>query len=147
MTASLPLDRNMPVASAQSSARVALEIRTVPGKGRGVFARAFIPAGALIEESPVIVLPAADVAVMRQTRLDHYLFYWDDPDAPESADHQPIRAVALGYLSLVNHAKPANADFFPQPDALLIQLRAMRDIAAGEEITIDYGIPLWFDPA
>ena len=42
---------------------------------------------------------------------------------------------------------PANADFFPQHDALVIQLRATRAIAAGEEITIDYGIPLWFDPA
>ena len=127
-----------------SSERLPLDIRAIPGKGRGVFARESIPAGALIEEAPVIVLSVADVARMKQTHLDHYLFYWD-VENPEA--QPPVCAVALGYLSLVNHATPANADFFPQHDALVIQLRATRAIAAGEEITIDYGIPLWFDPA
>lgn len=121
-----------------------LEIGEVPGKGRGVFASRPIPAGTLIEEAPVVVLSSTEVAHIRQTRLDHYIFHWDS-DVPGSVP--PVCAIVLGYASLLNHASVANTEFIPLRDASLLQLRALRQIAAGEELTIDYDIPLWFSPA
>jgi uncharacterized protein len=52
-----------------------LEIRSDPVKGRGVFARAPITAGSLIEAAPVIVVPAAQRPVLDRTILHDYYFH------------------------------------------------------------------------
>jgi SET domain-containing protein len=53
----------------------------------------------------------------------------------------------LGYTSLVNHSAAPNCTFIRHFDELALDLVASRDIAAGEEITFDYGMTLWFTPA
>ena len=55
-------------------------------------------------------------------------------------------AVVLGYTSLLNHSDRPNCDFVRHIDALALDLLAVRDIAPGEELTIDYGLTLWFTP-
>jgi len=55
-------------------------------------------------------------------------------------------AIALGYTSLLNHAHAPNCEFIRHIDDLAIDLVALRDIAAGEELTIDYQMTLWFVP-
>lgn len=40
--------------------------------GRGVFASSDLPAKSIIEISPVLILPAGDVHVVKTTLLDHY---------------------------------------------------------------------------
>ena len=60
-------------------------------------------------------------------------------------------AIALGFGSIYNHAVHANADFILDFENNTIDIVAIRDIAAGEEITINYhgetgnDEKLWFD--
>ena len=101
-----------------------------PGKGRGVVAERPFRAGETIERPPVIALPAGDTARIRATRLAGYYYEWG-PDCKQAA-------IALGYGSLYNHSYEPNARFvFHEPEECL-EFIALRDIAAGEEITINY---------
>lgn len=47
-------------------------------------------------------------------------------------------AIALGYGSLYNHGPYPNASFIPDERDAVIVFTALRDIEAGEEITVDY---------
>jgi len=70
-----------------------LEIRRDPVKGRGVFARTAIGAGALIEAVPVVIVPSDQLGSLDNTILHDYYFVWDD----ESGENRA--AVALGLVS------------------------------------------------
>lgn len=98
-------------------------------RGRGVFARADIPAGTVVETVPVLVLPTADLFGPEKTSLlGHYVFWWNDTSV----------ALALGYGSLYNHSFDPNlacADIAPQTK----RFTAIRDIAKNEELTFNYG--------
>ena len=118
-----------------------LEIRSEPAKGRGVFARAPIAAGSLIEAAPIIIVPPAQCALLDQTILHDYYFHWDgDPDGDGSG------AVALGLAALCNHSRRPNARVRRNLAQETLDLLALSPIAAGDEVTIDYNCPLWFDP-
>jgi len=118
-----------------------LEIRTDPAKGRGVFARTPIAAGNLIEAAPVIVVPPAHCALLDKTILHDYYFHWDgDPDRDGSG------AVALGLVALCNHSRRPNARVRRNLAQETLDLFALAPIAAGDEVTIDYNCPLWFEP-
>ncbi len=112
--------------------------------GRGVFSSEPIPADSPIETAPVIVLSEEERALIHQNRLHDYYFVWETTGA----------AIALGYGGLYNHAKDPNTDFYMDHEALTINFFALRDIAAGEEITINYSesaeegvhTELWFAP-
>lgn len=114
-----------------------IEVRRVRGKGRGVFARQLIPEGEAIERAPVLLVPGESLL---GTPLKDYAFEWAGDKV----------ALALGYGSLYNHSYSPNAQYFyggPQVKVFY----AIRDIQAGEEITINYNSeptdqsPLWFD--
>ena len=118
-------------------------VRNVRGKDRGVFARRPIEQGELIERVPVIVLPAEEVGEYpRERGLGAYVFEWG----------RGTVALALGYGSLYNHSYEPNAryDFSGRRTMLFV---ALRKIAAGEEITLNYnGEPsdrrrVWFELA
>jgi hypothetical protein len=47
-------------------------------------------------------------------------------------------AVVLGYGSLYNHENPANMRYESDPQKNVIRFIAVRDIAVGEELTINY---------
>ena len=113
-----------------------LEIRSDPAKGRGVFARTPIAAGSLIEAAPVIVVPPAQCALLDQTILHDYYFRWDDDGAG---------VVALGLVSLCNHARRPTARVRRNYARETLDLLSLTPIAAGAEITIDYNCPIWFD--
>jgi uncharacterized protein len=118
-----------------------LEIRSDPAKGRGLFARSPIAAGALIEAAPVIIVPAAECAALDTTILHDYYFHWDgDPEGEGRG------AVALGLLALCNHSRRPKARVRRNYARETLDLIALVPIAAGDEITIDYNCPLWFNP-
>jgi SET domain-containing protein len=48
-------------------------------------------------------------------------------------------------MQFANHSAEPNAKFVRNIEALTMTFTALRDITAGEEITIDYGIPIWWD--
>ena len=106
-----------------------LYVKASPGKGRGVFTAQAIPADTPIESCPVLVLPAEDTPLIHRTRLHDYYFLWGTDGRC---------AIALGFGSLYNHADDANADYVMDFAQATIDIHARRDIAAGEEITINY---------
>jgi len=123
------------------TASTLIEVKRIKGKGRGLFAREFIPEDTLIERVPVIVLPQADLYREDGTSaIWEYAFEWNTGEV----------AVALGFGSMYNHSYTPNAhyqDAGPRQKEFL----AWRDIEKGEEITINYnGDPndqtkMWFD--
>ena len=120
-----------------------LEIRNDKLKGRGVFAAAPIAAGTLIEAAPVIIVPAAECALLDQTILHDYYFHWDgDPDGGPGGEGRG--AVALGLVALCNHSRRPRARVRRNLAQGTLDLVALVTIPAGEEVTIDYNCPLWF---
>jgi uncharacterized protein len=118
-----------------------IEIRTAPERGRGVFAREAMAAGTAIEAAPVIIITAAQCAALDRTILHDYYFHWDgDPDGEGRG------ALGLGLVSLCNHSSRPSARVRRNFARCTLDLIAIADIAAGEELTIDYGCELWFEP-
>lgn len=122
---------------------VAVEVRETGSRGRGVFAVTAIPAGTLIESADVIPVVHEEMRAIQDCILAEYYFRWGD----EGRDG----ALALGYGSLYNHSYTPNARYVKHFDRLTIDFIALRDIAAGEEIRMNYnGQPdsrqkLWFE--
>lgn len=107
-----------------------IAVDLVPGKGRGVFAMRKFRMGETIERCPVIVIPASEAPLIRDTRLAHYYFEWGD-DCKQAA-------IALGYGSLYNHSYSPNARYEFREAEECLEFIALGDIQAGEEITINY---------
>jgi SET domain-containing protein len=128
-------------------ARAPLRVVSLGGRGRGVVAERAIAPGELVERAPVLVIPEADRASVDPTNVGNYIFMWEhDTVAQDLYSRKGRAAVVLGYTSLVNHADAPNCDFIRYIDALALDLVAVRPIAPGEELTIDYGLTLWFTP-
>lgn len=118
-----------------------VEWNYVPKIGRGVIARMDALKGRVLERSPVVVAPVGDFEAKhgRETVLDHYLLTWEEKG--EDVEY----AVGLGYLMLYNHSKNPNAEFRYDYPNREIEMVALRNIEAGEEVTHDYG-GVWFTP-
>ncbi len=119
------------------------EIRFAGPKGKGVFATAGFRQGELIERAGVVVIPAAETQWLDRSRLFHYYFGWDD----ETGDV----ALAMGSCSFMNHSYHPNACYVRDVGNETIDFYALRDVRAGEELTINYNgeptdlSPLWFE--
>jgi len=108
-----------------------IEVRRVSKKGRGVFARRRIPKGTVIERVPLIVVPIGEVFGQAQrSKLADYVFKWT----------RDTVVIALGYGSLYNHSYQPNARFYDEGHLTQV-FTAIRDIQAGEEITVNYNGP------
>lgn len=109
-----------------------------------MFALEPIAAGQVIEVAPVIVMEATDRVHLDKTLLHDYIFEWR-PDGVSQC------CMALGNVPIYNHSYAANAEYFMDYDEQVISIQAVRDIAAGEEICINYNgdwdnaQPLWFE--
>ena len=120
-----------------------LFIANMPGKGRAVFTESPIAADTIIEIAPVIVMQAEERRLLDQTLLHDYIFEW--------GEDKTQCAMALGWIPIYNHALPSNAEYFMNFEEETIFIKAARDIAAGEEITINYNgdfndpKPVWFE--
>lgn len=118
-----------------------IEIRTNPGRGRGVFALEPISPGTVIEAAPVIILPAGQCPTLDKTIIYDYYFHWDgDPDGDGRG------ALGLGLVTLCNHSSRPSARVDRNYAQHTLDLIATAPIAPGEEVTIDYGCTLWFEP-
>lgn len=119
-----------------------LEIREVPGKGRGVFAITPFSVGTCIERSPVIEIPEEEIIHIRRTVFHNYFFKW--------GTQRKDGALALGFGSLFNHSYSPNAKYTIHVEERIIAFYALVQIQPGEEITVNYnGDPrdqskLWF---
>lgn len=118
-----------------------LYIESVKDKGRGVFTAKKIAKETLIETAPVVVMTAAERKLLDQTLLHDYIFEWQGDKC----------CMALGYIPVYNHSYNSNCEYFMDYDDNTMFIKAVREIAAGEELTINYNgdwnneKKLWFD--
>lgn len=98
--------------------------------GRGVIAAADIAAGETIEVCPILELGQGDA----EDVLADYVVALDTE--PEGA------VLLLGYGSLYNSSEDPNAEYVIEADDAYA-IVALRDIAAGEQVTISYGEEWW----
>jgi len=105
-----------------------IEVRRSRKKGRGVFARQPIRKGTVIERAPIVLIPVGEVfSNAPRTKLADYVFTWGKDTV----------ALVLGYGSLYNHSYQPNASYYGEGRQIQA-FRAIRDIQAGEEITVNY---------
>lgn len=126
-------------------------VRLTEGRGRHIVCRAFIPSGKIIARVPVIVVPQEEVNLLRRTLLFNYVFEWDPQERYRrtgdlvQCDGRYGQGVALGLISLCNHSETPNSDYEFDYENNVILWRAVRDIAPGEEVTLHYKVPIWFE--
>ncbi len=108
----------------------ALRVVRVPGKGRGVRAGRTIACGEIIDSAPVVVLSAREWELVAQTVLGQFAFEWDEAKGSV--------AVALGQGSFLNHSYAPNVASDKDLRGRRIVFSAVRDIARGEELTLNY---------
>lgn len=120
-----------------------LHIKQSPDKGRGVFTKEVIAPNTLIEESPVIVMSKADRQLLEQTLLHNYIFEW--------GKRKDRCCMALGLVPMYNHSYISNCEYFMDFEEEIIQVKTVRQIKKGEELTINYNgdwnneKKLWFE--
>ena len=79
-----------------------------------------------------------------QTILHNYIFEWQP-------DGQQLCCMALGLVPMYNHSYQSNCEYYMDYDNNEIFIQAVRNIAPGEELTINYNATwndetkLWFD--
>ena len=98
--------------------------------GRGVFATQAIAKDEVIEICPILELGPDDASGL----LDDYVVNLGDDSGGT--------ALMLGYGSLYNHSDDPNAEYLLEAEDAY-SFCAIRDIAAGEQITISYGEDWW----
>ncbi|HQX52384.1 MAG TPA: SET domain-containing protein [Planctomycetaceae bacterium] len=104
-----------------------IEVKHTKTKGRGVFAREFIPVDTVFERVPLLIIPAKEILQAEtDTTLLGYIF-----------EYKKHVALALGYGSLYNHSYNPNARY-DDIGRQTKEFRSLRDIYPGEEITINY---------
>jgi len=109
-----------------------LSVVEIPGKGRGVVATEDIAEGAVIETASVQLF---DNSQTLPTELSILQFEWD-----EERD-----AIVMGKMTFTNHSSNPNCRIEHDFDNSTISLIAERPIKKGQELTFDYGCPLWFE--
>ena len=108
----------------ESDARFATRPSTITGAGRGVFAVVDLPAGAVLE--------VIGVRVPRESASDECTHF---------ADHHKFRVgdallIPVGFGGLVNHSASPNMEKVVEGKRVF--LRALRPVAAGEELFFRY---------
>jgi len=99
-------------------------------KGRGVFTNQQIAGDTVIEVAPVIVMKDTDRLHLDKTLLHDYIFEW--------GENRRKCAMALGYVPVYNHNSKSNCEYFMDFDEETIMVKTVRNIEAGEELTINY---------
>lgn len=111
--------------------------------GRGVFTSSVIAADTVIESSPVIVMSKEERQHLDKTLLHDYIFEW--------GKDKTQCCMALGFIPMYNHSYQSNCEYFMDFDDATIFVKTVRDITAGEELTINYNgdwndaAKVWFD--
>lgn len=118
-------------------------LRRTRKKGLGVFALKDFKHGELIESAPVLTFSPTDRKNLEKTPLSHYIYPWKSTRGA---------ALAFGYGSVYNHSYSPNADWKQNFKKQTMEYRAVKDIRAGDEITVNYNgepddtTPIdWFD--
>ena len=101
-------------------------------KGRGVFSARSFRTDEVIERCPVVMFDGSYSDLPQP--LKNLVFSWSRLANLE----RPCQALALGYGSLYNHDNPSNLRYEADVQNRLLAFIADRDIAKGEELTVNY---------
>ena len=122
---------------------ISLFVAQTAKKGRGVFTEFSLPANTIIEVAQAVTLSAADREQIDKTVLQDYIFEW--------GNEQQECAMALGLVPIYNHSYDSNCTYIMQYDTQEFIIQTVKEIKAGEELTINYNgepddeTPLWFE--
>lgn len=108
-----------------------LYLKSVKGRGRGVFCTATIAEGEVIEVCPVIVIPAGEFTALNTTSLMDYSFYFDK--------EANTLSLTMGFGSMYNHQQYPNAVYILDREKREMVFTAHEHIKAHTEICINYG--------
>jgi hypothetical protein len=121
-----------------------LSVRPSLEKGRGVFAERDFAEGELVERCPTLLFPPEQRLPIRATLLEDYFFNWFPVE--------DVVALPVGYAMLYNHSPSPDVAYHCRPEAgNVMDFVALRPIAAGQEVTDNYGehaadrTPMWFE--
>ena len=106
--------------------------------GYGVFATAPIPAETILEECHHLRLRKEDSSGL----IDDYV-YGLEPDDDEPEEESEYYSLPLGWGSIFNHADKHNTEYWHDTDRDLIVFQTIKDVAAGDQLFINYGEPWW----
>ena len=116
-----------------------IDIASAGSKGMGAFARVAASAGTFVCEYRGELLTEADVQERYADEEPLYLFTVNPDQEPKYID-----AVDSTHVShFFNHAQDPNTKHVKDKQARRIDFYLTRDVAAGEELTIDYGVGYW----
>ena len=117
---------------------------TGTAKGRGAFAARPFRAGELVEACPVVPFDLGRGHLPRD--VERIMFGWG-----YLVGEPGPQAIVLGYGSIYNHDNPANMRYEADAGAQVLRFLAVRDVAVGEELTVNYnahgGGAEWADDA
>ncbi len=126
-----------------SSDKIYVSQSKIPKAGRGIFARAAIKKGEIIEQCPVLEIPEHDAANINTSIMVTYIYYL--------GKNKERLMLALGFGSIYNHSDQPNAKYKEIYKDKLINFIAINEIKKDEEITVNYSqgrqkdkSPLWF---
>jgi len=71
---------------------------------------------------------------------------WGDLDTHRMAWNKSQDCIALGHINLLNHSENPNVYIKKDFKIKRMSMFALRNIKAGEELTIHYECDLWFEP-
>ncbi len=108
-----------------------LYLKSIKGKGRGVFSTSNIPKGEVIEVCPVIIIPTKEFSELSLTVLMDYSFYFNKGENTLS--------LTMGFGSMYNHKQYPNAVYLLDREQKQMTFTAHEDIKAHTEICINYG--------
>jgi SET domain-containing protein len=116
-------------------------------KGRGAFAKKDIKKGTIIDIAYVVPIPNKEYKKISNTIIYHYCYVWEDPKhLPEFEN-----AITLSISQFINHSYKPNVKYLYDYDCKAIEFKAIKNIAKGEELTVNYNgramdkTPLWFE--
>lgn len=107
-----------------------LYIKNKKGKGRSVFCNQSIFKDEVIEQCPLLIIPAYEYHSVTLTGLVDYFFSFNK--------EENTLALALGFGSLYNHACLPNASYSIDTTTNTITFYALDFISRGTEICINY---------
>ena len=104
-------------------------IKKTTRHGRGVFALRDFKKGEVVESCPVLTFSPKERKNLEKTQLSHYIYPWRSTRGA---------SLVFGYGSIYNHSYSPNADWKQNFKTTSMVYRAIKNIKAGEEITINY---------
>ena len=137
------------LAHAQSPYEKNLEIRTsrIPNAGKGVFTKAAIPKGAYLGAYTGEFITEEEFRRRAAASRWQYMMGLLDCAKPHTGGLVTIDGINGNAFTRMNYAPPEsqNVRFEKICEAPFVKIVALRDVAAGEELWVDYGPKYRYD--